>query len=111
MKASQHPINKVFDAEDFVQACDAVVAGATFEMCEAAKDVNDGLTGQETADGANDTFGGLRANAHRAKAIYVEELAAAVKRATLDAEVRLRQEGLDEFADALESGDYSILAF
>ncbi len=46
------------------------------------------------------------AGADRAAAIYAEELAEALRRAA----GRMRSEGLDDFAAALESGDYAGLA-
>lgn len=94
MKSNQHPADSLGDARTFGEAIARLIEAIDYEV---------DLIGEDT-DGDWDR---RKEEARQAVALWYERVTEADRLAVQD----MRERGLEDFASALESGDWSRMAF
>lgn len=102
----QLPSNRLYngDVTDFEEAVQCHIAACEQEVAIPEPDDSDGL--RDTITRCNQTMRESIGRAGRARAVYQRITAETEERIT----AALRDEGLEEWATCLESGDYSSMA-
>lgn len=106
MRWRANPSNRLYNGEvnDFGEAVRCHVAACWQEITSPAPDDDEHM--RSTIESCNKTMNESIAQAHRAKEIY-DQITSETEQRIAEA---LRAEDLDEWADALTSGDYSRMA-
>lgn len=100
------PSNRLYNGEvaDFDDAVRCHVAACQQEITSPAADDDEDM--RQTIENCNQTLNKSIAQAHRARAIY-DQIASETEKRIAEA---LRSESLNDWANCLESGDYSPMA-
>lgn len=91
---TRHPVNTLSEARDFPDAVRRLIAGIEYELALLGED-RDGFWRDRKDEAA------------RALGIYIGRMVDAKRLAILD----LRDNGLEDIADALETGEWSRMGF